>query len=63
MEDKEREKALIKLVEERFLRLSNLFDGNSLFRITSLFWQRLANASDTVTYEHIAGILFFLHLL
>ncbi|VDK62516.1 unnamed protein product [Onchocerca ochengi] len=54
MEDKEREKALIKTVEERFLQLSNLSDKNSLFRITSLYWQRLANASDPVTYEYIA---------
>ncbi|VDK84684.1 unnamed protein product, partial [Litomosoides sigmodontis] len=55
MEDKEREKALIEVVQERFLRLSNLSDKDSRFHITSLYWQRLANASDPVTYEHIAG--------
>uniref|UniRef100_A0A0R3RX02 tRNA (uracil(54)-C(5))-methyltransferase n=1 Tax=Elaeophora elaphi TaxID=1147741 RepID=A0A0R3RX02_9BILA len=55
MEDGVREKALIKVVQERFLRLSNLSDKNSLFRITSLYWQRLANASDPVIYEHIGG--------
>ncbi|VBB26525.1 unnamed protein product [Acanthocheilonema viteae] len=55
MEDKEREKALIKVVQERFLHLNNFFDENSLFHITSLYWQRLANASDPVIYEHIAG--------
>lgn len=59
MEDKEREKALIKIVQKRFLKLSNLYDENSLFHITSLYWQRLANASDPVTYDHVAGMLFF----
>lgn len=58
MEDKEHEKALIKSVEERFLQLNNFVDENSRFRITSLYWQRLANASDPVIYEHIAGIFF-----
>lgn len=57
MEDKEREKVLIEIVQERFLRLSNLSDKDSRFHITSLYWQRLANASDPVTYEHIAGML------
>ncbi|KAM3717356.1 tRNA (uracil-5-)-methyltransferase [Dirofilaria immitis] len=55
MEDEQREKALIKAVKKRFLQLNNLFDESSLFRITSLYWQRLANASDPVIYEHIAG--------
>uniref|UniRef100_A0A915PR37 S-(hydroxymethyl)glutathione dehydrogenase n=1 Tax=Setaria digitata TaxID=48799 RepID=A0A915PR37_9BILA len=55
MEDREREKALIKSVEKRFLQLNNLSDQSSLFRVTSLYWQRLANASDPVIYEHIGG--------
>ncbi|KAK6108207.1 Methyltransferase domain family protein [Brugia pahangi] len=63
MEDKESENALKKLVEERFLQLGNLSDENSFFRITSLYWQRLANASDPVIYEHIAGAPYIYEII
>ncbi|VDN37120.1 unnamed protein product [Gongylonema pulchrum] len=62
-EDSEREKELIRLVEERFLDLNNFFDENSRFRVTSLYWQRLANASDPPVYEHIAGAPYIYEMI
>lgn len=53
MEDEGQEATLKADVSKRFLRLSNLKDYR--FRVTSVFWQRLANASDEAVYEHIGG--------
>uniref|UniRef100_A0A1I7XFA2 RUN domain-containing protein n=1 Tax=Heterorhabditis bacteriophora TaxID=37862 RepID=A0A1I7XFA2_HETBA len=38
-----------------FMFLSMSTFHNSGFRVTSLFWQVLANCSDAVEYQHIGG--------
>lgn len=53
MQNGTEESSLMKDFSEKFLNLANLKENR--FRVTSVFWQRLANASDPVIYEHIGG--------
>ncbi|VDN01380.1 unnamed protein product [Thelazia callipaeda] len=56
MQDKERENVLIKMVKDKFIQSTNTLNEKNLISVTSLYWQRLANASDPVNYEFIAGL-------
>uniref|UniRef100_A0A0N5AN11 tRNA (uracil(54)-C(5))-methyltransferase n=1 Tax=Syphacia muris TaxID=451379 RepID=A0A0N5AN11_9BILA len=47
------EEVLKKNFSEKFLNPINFFEKR--FRVTSVYWQRLENASDEVIYEHIGG--------
>lgn len=42
----------------KFIRFGNA-DKEVDFRVTSLYWQTIENASDTKIYEHLAGLQFF----
>uniref|UniRef100_A0A915B449 tRNA (uracil(54)-C(5))-methyltransferase n=2 Tax=Parascaris univalens TaxID=6257 RepID=A0A915B449_PARUN len=55
MIDSEKEGQLKEALVERFLRVDTLSDEENKFRVTSIYWQKLANASDPPVYEHIAG--------
>uniref|UniRef100_F1KXT9 tRNA (uracil(54)-C(5))-methyltransferase n=1 Tax=Ascaris suum TaxID=6253 RepID=F1KXT9_ASCSU len=55
MTDSEKEGQLKEALVERFLRVDALSEEENKFRVTSIYWQKLANASDPPIYEHIAG--------
>ncbi|VDN58855.1 unnamed protein product [Dracunculus medinensis] len=55
LEDLEKEILLKNLFIAQFLRPENFIEPTRKFRVTSLYWQRLINASDAAQYEHIGG--------
>lgn len=61
MTDSEKEGQLKEALVERFLRVDALSEEENKFRVTSIYWQKLANASDPPIYEHIAGWIYILH--
>ncbi|KHN74429.1 tRNA (uracil-5-)-methyltransferase -like protein A [Toxocara canis] len=55
IEDREKEEKLKESLVEKFLSKDNLSAEENRLRASSIYWQRLANASDPPIYEHIAG--------
>ncbi|VDM50211.1 unnamed protein product [Toxocara canis] len=55
MKNSEREEELKKSFAERFFRSSNLSDKENRFRITSIYWERIADAGENSIREHIGG--------
>lgn len=55
MKDIEREEQLKKALVERFLRNDNLSNDDSRFRVTSIYWERIADGGKNFTRENIGG--------